>query len=176
MISIVRRTLSSLTFSSRSTFCQSYAAMKDALRQDLYSIELINKQVNRRLLAMAYTPGVGAVSEAIEQNHAEANQMTLRPRSVAILTDGSFLNASAQGVGPALDWIVAQIKYYSSLSAFPFVVEEGIDLGEALRDLSIAYGTVLYLDSKPLPKIPEDLLVVRHQDVVAKTSTELTEA
>jgi hypothetical protein len=54
--------------------------------------------------------------------------MTLRPRSVVILTDGSFLNASPEGVGPALDWIVAQIKYYSGLDPFPFIVAKDINL------------------------------------------------
>jgi len=39
--------------------------MKNILAKDLYSIDLINKQVNRRILGMNYTPGVGAVCEAI---------------------------------------------------------------------------------------------------------------
>lgn len=54
--------------------------------------------------------------------------MTLRPRSIAVLTDGSFLSASPDGVGPAIDWIVAQIKYYSNLNPFPFVVDSDINL------------------------------------------------
>lgn len=97
--------------------------------------------------------------------------MTLRPRSIAVVTDGSFLNASPDGVGPAIDWIVAQIKYYSNLNPFPFVVDGDINLEEALKDLSISYGTVLYLDDKPLPKIPSELLVVRHQDVIRMTKS-----
>ena len=101
--------------------------MKEALNNNLYSIDLINKQVNRKILAMAYSPGVGAVCEAIEKNPSEVNTMTLRPRSVAIVTDGSFLDASPAGVAPALDWIIAQIKYYSGLDAYPFVVSKDID-------------------------------------------------
>jgi len=54
--------------------------------------------------------------------------MTLRPRSVAIVTDGSFLDSTAQGIAPAMDWFVAQIKYYSGLDAFPFVVSPDINL------------------------------------------------
>jgi hypothetical protein len=101
--------------------------------------------------------------------------LTLRPRSVAIVTDGSFLDASPDGAGPALDWIVAQIKYYSSLEPFPFIVDKDINMEEALKDISISYGTVLYLDSNPLPKIPEDLLLVRHQDILNLTKFEVTE-
>lgn len=62
MLSFVRKTLSKVVF-SKYGFCQSYTAMKEALSKDLYSIELVNKQVNRHILAMAYTPGVGAVCE-----------------------------------------------------------------------------------------------------------------
>lgn len=70
MLSLIRKTLSK-GFLPKYAFCQSYTAMKEALTKDLYSIELVNKQVNRRILAMAYTPGVGAVCEEIEQSPAK---------------------------------------------------------------------------------------------------------
>jgi hypothetical protein len=97
--------------------------------------------------------------------------MTLRPRSVVLLTDGSFLDTSADGVKPAMDWLVAQIKYYSGLDAFPFVVDKGIDLNEALKDFTTAYGTVLYLDNNKITEIPHDLLLVRHQEIVKLAKT-----
>lgn len=74
--------------------------------------------------------------------------MTLRPRSVAIITDGSFLNTNANGVGPAIDWIIAQIKFYSGLDPFPFIISTDSNLSDTLKDISISYGTVLYLDNK----------------------------
>ena len=40
-------------------FSSSLDKMKECLAKELYSIELINKQVNRRILSMAYSPGVG---------------------------------------------------------------------------------------------------------------------
>ena len=53
-------------FGLRTTLAQpfrfsTYNNMKDAISKNLYSIELINKQVSRRILAMAYSPGVGAI-------------------------------------------------------------------------------------------------------------------
>lgn len=132
----------------RQNFGFSYEKMKECLAKDLFSIELINKNVNRRILSMAYSPGVGAVCEAIEKEPLAADTMTLRPRSVAVLTDGSFLDANAEGVAPAMDWIVAQIKYYSGLDAFPFIVSKDINLADALKDFSTSYGTVLFLDNK----------------------------
>lgn len=131
-------------------FSNSYELMKKSLSKDLYSIELINKVVNRRILSMAYSPGVGAVCESIEQDATVADTMTLRPRSVVLLTDGSFLDSSAEGVAPALDWIIAQIKYFSGLDAFPFIVAKDINISEALKDLTTSYGTVLYLDSREI--------------------------
>lgn len=74
--------------------------------------------------------------------------MTLRPRSVVVLTDGSLLDSSAEGIAPTLDWLIAQIKYFSGLDAFPFIVSKDINLEETLKDLTTSYGTVLYLDNK----------------------------
>ena len=151
-----------------------YQQMKDSLTKNLYSIELINKQVSRRILAMAYSPGVGAVCEAVEQDAANADTMTLRSRAVAVVTDGSFLNASPSGVGPALDWIIAQIKYHSDLDAFPFIVGKDIDWEMTLKDLANSYGTVLDLDGRTFQSIPSDILVLNHQDVIAETKSEVT--
>lgn len=157
-------------------FFFSYELMKKSLSKDLFSIELINKTVNRRILSMAYSPGVGAVCQAIQQDPTVADTMTLRPRAVAILTDGSFLNASGEGVGPAMDWYIAQIKYYSGLDAFPFVVSKDINLQDTLKDLATSYGTVLYLDNRDLGEIPSDLLVVRQQEVVSLARSQITDA
>ena len=102
--------------------------------------------------------------------------MTLRSRAVAVVTDGSFLDATPSGVGPALDWIVAQVKYHSGLDPFPFVVDPEIDLEEALKDLATTYGTVLYLDNQKIASVPQNVLLVNHQDVVALTKSEITDA
>ena len=64
---------------------------KKLLKNNLYSIDLISKNVNKTILSMAYSPGVGAVCKEIEKTPSLADQMTLRGRSVAIVTTGSFL-------------------------------------------------------------------------------------
>jgi len=38
-----------------------YEAMKEALAKNLYSIDLNNKFLSKKLLAMSHSPGVGAV-------------------------------------------------------------------------------------------------------------------
>jgi hypothetical protein len=47
-----------------------------------------------------------------------------------------------------MDWLIAQIKYYSGLDAFPFIVAKDINLEDTLKDLTTSYGTVLYLDER----------------------------
>jgi hypothetical protein len=95
---------------------------------------------------------------------------------VAVITDGSFLDApSAAGVGPAMDWIVAQIKYHSGLSPFPFIIEPGMDMDEVLKDFTTSYGTVLLLDKVDVHLVPRDLLCVRHQDVLTLTGGDVTD-
>ena len=126
MLTLSRRLGLRAAFANSFAF-SNYQHMKDSLAKNLFSIELINKQVNRRILAMAYSPGVGAVCEAVEEDPKVADTMTLRARAVAIVTDGSFLDASPVGVGPALDWIISQVKYYSGLDAFPFIIEKDAD-------------------------------------------------
>jgi malate dehydrogenase (oxaloacetate-decarboxylating) len=73
---------------------------------------------------MFYSPGVGAVCEAIQNDKNIADTMTLRGRSVAILTDGSFFKSEGKKVMPVMDWIVAQVKYYSGKDPFPFVISK----------------------------------------------------
>jgi hypothetical protein len=109
-------------------FSASLQVMKSYLAKNLYSIELINKNVNRRILGMVYSPGVGAVCEAIEADKKVADVTTLRARSIAIVTDGSMLDCSGPGMAPTMDWLVAQIKFFSGLDAFPFIVSQDLDL------------------------------------------------
>lgn len=96
---------------------------------------------------MAYSPGVGAVCEAIQKDRLVSDATTLRPRSVAIVTNGSFMGVDGEKVLPVMDWFIAQIKYYSGLDPFPFVISKKSNLEETMKDLSNSYGTILYLDN-----------------------------
>lgn len=95
MLRNMQRSILKTCLQPRYYFSSNYELMKKSLNKGLFSIELINKVVNRRILSMAYSPGVGAVCEEIQKDATVADTMTLRPRAVAILTDGSFLDATA---------------------------------------------------------------------------------
>lgn len=148
----------------QASFCTQMT--KKMLMSNLFSIDLINKNVNRAILSMAYSPGVGAVCEAITKDPSVADTMTLRGRSVAIVTDGSFLGVEGDAIQPAMDWLIAQIKYYSGLDAFPFIIKKGSDMNDILNDLSTCYGTVLFMDDMKIEETPENILLVHQNDIV----------
>lgn len=101
---------------------------KDVLKKNLYKIDLINKSVNRQILSMAYSPGVGAICEQVRDNFPTIDVTTLRGRSVAIVTDGSVFDCKGENFLPVMDWLIAQIKYYSGYDAFPFVIQKDCDI------------------------------------------------
>lgn len=68
MITTTARLCSRLAFRNCYRFSNSYDKMKDILSKNLYSIEMTNQQLSRKILAMLYSPGVGAVCENIEND------------------------------------------------------------------------------------------------------------
>lgn len=56
-----RSILQKMLYSPRRYFCVDTEPTKKILAQQLFSIDLINKNVNRHILSMEYSPGVGAV-------------------------------------------------------------------------------------------------------------------
>ena len=160
-LNIFRRTL--LTPSLFFPFSTDLQPTKNILKRNLYKIDLINKSVNRQILSMAYSPGVGAICEQVQSNFECADTMTMRGRSVAIVSDGSMLDSEGEQFMPVMDWMIAQIKYYSGVDAFPFVILKGADMNEILKDLSTCYGTVLLLDNQEVSEIPKDILLVRQR-------------
>lgn len=59
---------------------------------------------------------------AIVDRPHSIDELTLRGRSVAIVSDGSMLGLKGRNFLPVMDWFIAQIKFYSGIDAFPFVI------------------------------------------------------
>ena len=74
------------------SFSTNLQPTKDILKKNLYKIDLLNKSVNRQILSMAYSPGVGAICEMVRDEFTCIDATTLRGRSIAIVTDGSVFN------------------------------------------------------------------------------------
>ena len=75
-------------------------------------------------MSLAYSPGVGSVCLEIKDNINLLDEYTFRARAVAIISDGSLLSSSGKKFMPVMDWFVFQIKHFSGLDAFPFVVNK----------------------------------------------------
>ncbi len=77
-------------------------------------------------LALAYTPGVGAVSKAIAEDKKLAKQLTMSGRTVAVISDGSAVlglgNIGPEAALPVMEGKALLIKRFSGLDAFPLVV------------------------------------------------------
>jgi malate dehydrogenase (oxaloacetate-decarboxylating) len=74
-------------------------------------------------LAMAYTPGVGRVCQAIAANPAEVYNLTVKGNMVAIVTDGSAVlglgNLGAEASLPVMEGKAMLFKEFAGIDAFP---------------------------------------------------------
>ena len=77
-------------------------------------------------LALAYTPGVGAVSSYVAKNPEEAKQYTISGRMVAVISDGSAVlglgNIGPLGALPVMEGKAAIFKAFADVDAFPIVL------------------------------------------------------
>ena len=74
-------------------------------------------------LALAYTPGVGAVSVAIGKDAALARDYTMKRNTVAIVTDGSAIlglgNLGPEAALPVMEGKAILFKKFAGVDAFP---------------------------------------------------------
>lgn len=82
---------------------------------------------NKEELAVAYTPGVGAVSSAIAEDPSLAKEMTMKRNSVAIVTDGSAVlglgNLGPLGALPVMEGKAILFKEFANIDAFPICLD-----------------------------------------------------
>jgi malate dehydrogenase (oxaloacetate-decarboxylating) len=92
-------------------------------------------------LAMAYTPGVGRICNAIAQNPEEVYNLTIKKNTVAIVTDGSAIlglgNLGPEAALPVMEGKAMLFKEFAGLDAFPICL--------ATQDTEEIIRTVKYL-------------------------------
>lgn len=84
----------------------------------------MSKTINRDILSLAYSPGVGEVCLELKKYPNKVDNLTFRGRAIAVVSDGSMLESEGRKFMPVMDWIVVQLKYYAGVDAFPFVVRK----------------------------------------------------
>jgi len=67
-------------------------------------------------------------------------------------------------MSPVVDWCIAQIKFYSDIDSFPFLIRNEANITNVLKDLANTYAVILILD-KGLTfneqEMPKDVAIVR---------------
>jgi len=80
----------------------------------------------RTNLALAYTPGVGAVSTYLAENPNKTNDYTWRGNTVAVISDGSAVlglgNIGPHGAYPVMEGKALLFKEFANIDAVPIVL------------------------------------------------------
>ncbi|QCS49076.1 NAD-dependent malic enzyme [Picosynechococcus sp. PCC 11901] len=92
-------------------------------------------------LAMAYTPGVGRVCQAIAEKPEQVYDLTVKSNMVAIVTDGSAVlglgNLGPEAAMPVMEGKAMLFKEFAGVNAFPICL--------ATQDVEEIVRTVKYL-------------------------------
>ena len=73
---------------------------------------------------------------------------------MVILSDGGLFNCEPKQFMPIMDWFIFQIKKYSGIDAYPFVVMKNANLTKIIKNLMNTYCGIIYLDSREDISIP----------------------
>lgn len=147
--------------------------IQEAFTRGLYDINPISKTLNRKILGLAYSPGVGYTCKDIQAKPELIDTLTLRGRSVAVVTQGNMFAEDPIEAGrmmPIVDWVIAQIKFFSEIDAFPFILRKEANIKNCLEDISNSYACILLLDDIKIDAkdMPKDSAVIYHSDIVKK--------
>lgn len=81
---------------------------------------------NKMALSLVYTPGVGAVAQAIAKNNQESWELTNRRNSVAIVSDGTavlgFGNLGPAAAMPVMEGKAVIFKEFADIDAVPLCI------------------------------------------------------
>jgi malate dehydrogenase (oxaloacetate-decarboxylating) len=103
---------------------------------------------NKQELAVAYTPGVGAVSSAIALDPSLAKEMTMKRNSVAIVTDGSSVlglgNLGPFGALPVMEGKAILFKEFGGIDAFPICLDtqDKEEIIATVKHIAPAFGGI----------------------------------
>ncbi len=99
-------------------------------------------------LTLIYSPGVGAVSKAIAADPAQADVLTWRKNTVAVISDGSAVlglgNIGAAAALPVMEGKCAIFKRFSGIDAVPLVLntQDPDELIHIVASLEPSFGAI----------------------------------
>jgi malate dehydrogenase (oxaloacetate-decarboxylating)(NADP+) len=111
-------------------------------------LDLLKNLKTQRDLSTAYTPGVGKVCKAIEQDPEKVWSLTAKNNLVAVVTDGTavlgFGNIGADASIPVMEGKCALFKTFANVSAWP-VPLKGVLNNEGKTDIEKFISTAANL-------------------------------
>ncbi|MBA4445548.1 NAD-dependent malic enzyme, partial [Cylindrospermopsis raciborskii CS-506_C] len=99
-------------------------------------------------LAMAYTPGVGRICQAIAQKPEEVYRLTIKQNTVAIVTDGSAVlglgNLGPEAALPVMEGKAMLFKEFADIDAFPICLDtqDTEEIIRAVKNIAPVFGGV----------------------------------
>lgn len=99
-------------------------------------------------LAMAYTPGVGRVCNAIAEEPKRVYELTIKQNTVAIVTDGSAVlglgNLGAEASLPVMEGKAVLFKEFGGIDAFPICLatQDTDEIVETVKRIAPVFGGV----------------------------------
>lgn len=99
-------------------------------------------------LAMAYTPGVGRICKAINEEPEKVFSLTIKSNSVAIVTDGSAVlglgNLGAEASLPVMEGKSMLFKEFADIDAFPICLatQDVEEIIKTVKNISPVFGGV----------------------------------
>ena len=97
-------------------------------------------------LAIAYSPGVAAVCQAIAARPADARTLTIKHNTIAIISDGSAIlglgNLGAAPAIPVMEGKAALFKRFGDVDAFPICLDtqDPEEIIETLHRIAPVFG------------------------------------
>ncbi len=99
-------------------------------------------------LAMAYTPGVGRICQAIARDRSQVFNLTIKHNTVAVVTDGSAVlglgNLGPEAALPVMEGKAMLFKEFADIDAFPICLatQDTEEIIETVKRIAPVFGGV----------------------------------
>ncbi len=103
---------------------------------------------NKLDLSLTYTPGVAEVSRVLAKDKTQANKLTLKANSVAVISDGSAVlglgNIGPYGALPVMEGKAVLFKEFANVDAYPICLDtqDPEEIIKTIKNISVGFGGI----------------------------------